>query len=141
MSRSSSNGQRRTSGKTALATPWMPSRSKSSLVMAATAMQRRVLATYARRVQLLINFLGPYNAIHVGAAAPNVPSTLVNQLTSPGRMFIPVGVYMQDVQQIDKDENDRVTQQPIMSVSVSYCLFLPMHPEINLYLAIVRPAY
>jgi len=109
--------------------------------MAATAMQRRVLATYARRVQLLINFLGPYNAIHVGAAAPNVPSTLVNQLTSPGRMFIPVGVYMQDVQQIDKDENDRVTQQPIMSVSVSYCLFLPMHPEINLYLAIVRPAY
>ncbi|KAF8348500.1 protein-L-isoaspartate O-methyltransferase [Amanita rubescens] len=60
---------------------------------------------------------GPYNAIHVGAAAPNVPSTLVNQLASPGRMFIPVGIYMQDVQQIDKDENDRVTQQPIMSVS------------------------
>ncbi|KAK2461149.1 hypothetical protein APHAL10511_006676 [Amanita phalloides] len=60
---------------------------------------------------------GPYNAIHVGAAAPNVPSFLVDQLASPGRMFIPVGVYMQDVQQVDKDENGRVTQRPIMSVS------------------------
>ncbi|KAF8698928.1 hypothetical protein AX14_001051 [Amanita brunnescens Koide BX004] len=66
---------------------------------------------------------GPYNVIHVGAAAPNVPSSLVTQLSSPGRMFIPVGVYAQDVQQVDKDENGRVTQQPMMGVSVSYCPF------------------
>ena len=38
-------------------------------------------------------------------------------------MFIPVGVYAQDVQQVDKDENGRVTQQPMMGVSVSYCPF------------------
>ncbi|KIL63411.1 hypothetical protein M378DRAFT_187020 [Amanita muscaria Koide BX008] len=60
---------------------------------------------------------GPYDAIHVGAAAPNVPSSLVEHLASPGRMFIPVGVYMQDVLQVDKDQNGGVTQQPIMSVS------------------------
>ena len=33
---------------------------------------------------------GPYSAIHVGAAAPTVPDTLVEQLARPGRMFIPV---------------------------------------------------
>ncbi|KAF8633135.1 hypothetical protein AX17_004636 [Amanita inopinata Kibby_2008] len=60
---------------------------------------------------------GPFDAIHVGAAAPKVPSSLLDQLASPGRMFIPVGVYMQDVQQIDKDENGTVTQHPIMNVS------------------------
>jgi protein-L-isoaspartate(D-aspartate) O-methyltransferase len=60
---------------------------------------------------------GPYDAIHVGAAAPDVPSSLVEQLASPGRMFVPVGVYMQDVQRVDKDKNGRVTQQSIMSVS------------------------
>lgn len=60
---------------------------------------------------------GPFDAIHVGAAAPNVPSSLVEHLASPGRMFIPVGVYMQDVLQVDKDQNGGVTQLPIMSVS------------------------
>lgn len=33
---------------------------------------------------------GPYNAIHVGAAAKSIPEELVGQLASPGRMFIPV---------------------------------------------------
>lgn len=103
--------------------------------MAVMALQRQVLATiYALEAQLLTLFLAPYNVIHVGAAAPNVPSGLVNQLSSPGRMFIPVGVYTQNVQQVDKNENGRVTQQPILSVSVSYSSFC--HPGINLRLAI-----
>lgn len=29
-----------------------------------------------------------YQAIHVGAAAPEIPSALLSQLASPGRMFI-----------------------------------------------------
>lgn len=29
-----------------------------------------------------------YDAIHVGAAAPSVPQALIDQLASPGRMFI-----------------------------------------------------
>ncbi|PFH47011.1 hypothetical protein AMATHDRAFT_153166 [Amanita thiersii Skay4041] len=60
---------------------------------------------------------GPYDAIHVGAAAPNIPSALLDQLASPGRMFIPVGVYIQEIQQVDKDEDGKVTERPIMSVS------------------------
>ncbi|EEA19743.1 hypothetical protein TMatcc_009887 [Talaromyces marneffei ATCC 18224] len=33
---------------------------------------------------------GPYDAIHVGAAAVELHATLVDQLQAPGRMFIPV---------------------------------------------------
>ena len=76
----------------------------------------QLLVTELLNPEILL--IGPYDAIHVGAAAPDVPSSLVEQLASPGRMFIPVGVYMQDVQRVDKDKNGRVTQQSIMSVSV-----------------------
>ena len=34
--------------------------------------------------------LAPYDAIHVGAAAPTMPQELIDQLNKPGRMFIPV---------------------------------------------------
>lgn len=63
--------------------------------------------------------LGPYDAIHVGAAAPTLPSELVDQLASPGRMFIPVGTFMQYIEQVDKDEQGKVTSKRIMGVSVS----------------------
>lgn len=42
--------------------------------------------------------LAPYDAIIVGAAAPGVPSSLVQQLTVGGRLVIPVG--NRDEQQI-----------------------------------------
>ena len=61
---------------------------------------------------------GPFNAIHVGAAAPTLPAQLVRQLASPGRMFVPVGTVMQQIMQIDKDENGRVTKKELMPVSV-----------------------
>lgn len=38
---------------------------------------------------------GPYDCIHVGAAAPEMPQALIEQLASPGRMFIPVGSFSQ----------------------------------------------
>ncbi|KAG5652368.1 hypothetical protein H0H81_005230 [Sphagnurus paluster] len=62
---------------------------------------------------------GPYDAIHVGAAAPTLPSELVEQLASPGRMFIPVGTYSQHIQHIDKNDNGKTTQKSVMSVIVS----------------------
>lgn len=62
---------------------------------------------------------GPYDAIHVGAAAPTLPSELVNQLASPGRMFIPVGTHAQYIEQVDKDENGKITSKKIMGVSVN----------------------
>ncbi|KAM3387677.1 hypothetical protein ACQJBY_010491 [Aegilops geniculata] len=44
----------------------------------------------------------PYHAIHVGAAAPEIPRPLLEQLKPGGRMVIPVGTYSQDLQVIDK---------------------------------------
>lgn len=71
----------------------------------------------------------PYDAIHVGAAAPTVPQALIDQLASPGRMFIPVGVGMQYIEQIDKDAQGNVSRKRVMGVRVStlllYCGFTP----------------
>ncbi|KAF8957853.1 Pcmt1-prov protein [Flammula alnicola] len=58
----------------------------------------------------------PYDAIHVGAAAPTVPDALLEQLASPGRMFIPVGTYMQYIEQIDKDAHGNIQRKKIMGV-------------------------
>jgi protein-L-isoaspartate(D-aspartate) O-methyltransferase len=55
----------------------------------------------------------PFDAIHVGAASPNVPHDLIDQLKSPGRLFVPVGVRSQSIYQIDKDENGKVTQKEL----------------------------
>ncbi|KAI0262518.1 protein-L-isoaspartate O-methyltransferase [Gloeopeniophorella convolvens] len=58
----------------------------------------------------------PYDAIHVGAAAPGVPPALVAQLASPGRMILPVGTRAQTMVQIDKDAEGRVTQKELFGV-------------------------
>ncbi|KAH7928576.1 protein-L-isoaspartate O-methyltransferase [Leucogyrophana mollusca] len=59
---------------------------------------------------------GPYDAIHVGAAAPTLPHALVDQLASPGRMFIPVGTVSQQILQVDKDAKGNVTKRELMGV-------------------------
>ncbi|GJN89126.1 hypothetical protein Rhopal_002100-T1 [Rhodotorula paludigena] len=59
---------------------------------------------------------GGWQAIHVGAAAPHLPQKLVDQLASPGRMFIPVGVQDQSIYQIDKDEQGNVTKKRLYGV-------------------------
>ncbi|XP_017699923.2 protein-L-isoaspartate O-methyltransferase-like isoform X1 [Phoenix dactylifera] len=46
--------------------------------------------------------LAPYDAIHVGAAAPEIPQPLVEQLKPGGRMVIPVGTLFQDLKVVDK---------------------------------------
>lgn len=55
---------------------------------------------------------GPYNAIHVGAAAAEHHKALEEQLTAPGRLFVPV---VEGAQQyifvVDKDEEGGVTRQ------------------------------
>ena len=66
---------------------------------------------------------GPYDAIHVGAAAQAIPPALVEQLASPGRMIIPVGTYSQRLMQVDKDAQGEITQSDRFGVVVRrFCL-------------------
>lgn len=62
--------------------------------------------------------LGPYDAIHVGAAACKIPDNLLKQLKPGGRMICPVGPAgdTQMLEQYDKDENGEITKQTLMSV-------------------------
>lgn len=51
----------------------------------------------------------PYDAIHVGAAAPQIPKPLLDQLKPGGRMVIPVGTLFQDLQVVDKNLDGTLT--------------------------------
>jgi protein-L-isoaspartate(D-aspartate) O-methyltransferase len=44
----------------------------------------------------------PYGSIHVGAAAPQIPEALIQQLKPGGRMVIPVGTVFQELKVLDK---------------------------------------
>ncbi|KAL4249480.1 Protein-L-isoaspartate O-methyltransferase [Abortiporus biennis] len=69
---------------------------------------------------------GPYDAIHVGAAAPVIPQDLIEQLASPGRMFIPVGSELENQRlfQVDKDQDGKVTQKDLFGV-----MYVPLTDE------------
>ncbi|QSS67526.1 L-isoaspartate O-methyltransferase [Histoplasma capsulatum G186AR] len=73
---------------------------------------------------------GPYDAIHVGAAAEMIHPTLIDQLRAPGRMFIPVesaggngvgsfglGGGTQNVWVVDKNNDGSVVKEKIFGVS------------------------
>jgi len=61
---------------------------------------------------------GPYDCIHVGAAAPTLPPALVEQLKPGGRMVIPVGPEGgdQSLDMVEKDLGGAVTRQRLMGV-------------------------
>ena len=59
---------------------------------------------------------GPYDAIHVGAAAPTTPEALIQQLAPGGRMMIPVGTFDQSLDCYDKGQDGKVTLRHAMGV-------------------------
>jgi protein-L-isoaspartate(D-aspartate) O-methyltransferase len=63
----------------------------------------------------------PYDAILVGAGAPNVPTALVDQLAPGGRMLIPVGD--RDMQQLTLVKK---TAAGIETSEIAACVFVPL---------------
>ncbi|CAL7934718.1 unnamed protein product [Xylocopa violacea] len=65
---------------------------------------------------------GPYNAIHVGAAAETLPQKLIDQLTPGGRLICPVVTIegfqrLQDLLQVDKNVDGTIVKKKLMQVS------------------------
>ncbi|KAL1323409.1 protein-L-isoaspartate O-methyltransferase 1 isoform X1 [Arachis hypogaea] len=58
----------------------------------------------------------PYDAIHVGAAAPEIPQALIDQLKPGGRMVIPVGNMFQDLKVVDKKSDGSISVHTETSV-------------------------
>ncbi|KAJ2816787.1 hypothetical protein IWW50_006377 [Coemansia erecta] len=58
----------------------------------------------------------PYDSIHVGAASSHKPSELIAQLKAPGRLFVPVGSFSQNIIVYDKDRDGAVNERKIMGV-------------------------
>lgn len=61
---------------------------------------------------------GPYDIIHVGAAAPKTPDVLLGQLKPGGRLICPVGPQYgaQYLEQYDKDDRGEISRTKLMSV-------------------------
>ncbi|KAL6583711.1 Protein-L-isoaspartate O-methyltransferase 2 [Orobanche minor] len=60
--------------------------------------------------------LAPYDAIHVGAAAPEIPPALIEQLKPGGRLVIPVGKISQELKIVDKNTDGTLSVRVEFSV-------------------------
>lgn len=66
---------------------------------------------------------GPYPVIAVSAASPAVPPALVDQLSDPGRMLIPVGSRAEQRLTLVRKHEGRVTEE---TVGEDGCTFVPL---------------
>ncbi|KAI9028696.1 protein-L-isoaspartate O-methyltransferase [Hyaloraphidium curvatum] len=58
----------------------------------------------------------PFDAIHVGAAAPQIPKALIEQLKPGGSLLIPVGTYVQELVRVDRHADGSVHKHHLMGV-------------------------
>mmetsp|Transcript_39967 Transcript_39967/g.76444 ORF Transcript_39967/g.76444 Transcript_39967/m.76444 type:complete len:230 (+) Transcript_39967:187-876(+) len=58
----------------------------------------------------------PFDAIHVGAASPEMPEILKQQLKVGGRLVVPVGTYDQSIVQIDRVSDTLWEEENLMAV-------------------------
>ncbi|CAA0820945.1 Protein-L-isoaspartate O-methyltransferase 1 [Striga hermonthica] len=58
----------------------------------------------------------PYDAIHVGAASPEIPPALIDQLKPGGRLVIPIGKSSQDLKVVDKNADGTISVRTEFSV-------------------------
>ena len=63
----------------------------------------------------------PYHAISVAAAAADIPPALLDQLTDPGRLAIPVGPYWEQELRVLRKEAGRIDWRV-----AAYCRFVPL---------------
>ncbi|ORX80929.1 protein-L-isoaspartate O-methyltransferase [Anaeromyces robustus] len=76
--------------------------------------------------------MGPYDCIHVGAAAEVLPKDLVDQLAYGGRLVIPVGSEgEQYINIVDKDKNGNVTVNK--ACGVRYVPLTSVEKQLNGY--------
>lgn len=74
----------------------------------------------------------PFDCIHVGAAAPQLPQELIDQLAPGGRLIIPVGTYSQQLMVVDKSKDGRtITKKP--ELDVMYVPLTSAHHQLGQY--------
>eukprot|EP01101_Sappina_pedata_P007920 TRINITY_DN4281_c0_g1_i1.p1 TRINITY_DN4281_c0_g1~~TRINITY_DN4281_c0_g1_i1.p1 ORF type:complete len:155 (-),score=33.92 TRINITY_DN4281_c0_g1_i1:29-493(-) len=66
----------------------------------------------------------PFDAIHVGAAASELPQPLIDQLQIGGRLIIPVGTDEQYLMQYDKHSDGKISSKVITGVR-----YVPLIPQ------------
>lgn len=77
----------------------------------------------------LLSQWGPFDAIHVGAAANSLPSALVRQLRPGGRMVIPVGP-RNDYQVLKVVDKGMGEDAPVRVKQLFYVRYVPLtHPS------------
>ncbi|XP_073134889.1 protein-L-isoaspartate O-methyltransferase 1-like isoform X2 [Henckelia pumila] len=83
---------------------------------AAQLLKEGILSMHAGDGRLGWPQFAPYDAIHVGAAASEIPEALIEQLKPGGRLVIPVGNIFQDLKVVDKNMDGSLSVRSETSV-------------------------